>query len=118
MENTELRNRIAEIPVLPGKYNSDDNLFIALVSYFERLPECPGGGMNEETGWNQWAMDQALNLIDRIIEKVHVETSQPKKGNCDFCGGDMIPVPTCNSCGGVGMAKLEVTDDETMGDIG
>ena len=68
MSNYDLRNKIGSIPVMRDGYATDDNVAIALASYFEGLPDCPKDDTNDETGWSQWAMDKTNDALDRIVD--------------------------------------------------
>jgi hypothetical protein len=73
-ENTKiiLRNKIGLIPVTKDRDANDDNLSLALVLYFESMPECPIDDLNEDHGLSQWAMDKANDLLDRIVKELKV----------------------------------------------
>ena len=47
-EQDRLRNLIGSLPVMKDGFATDDNVAIALATYFEGLPECPVGDINEE----------------------------------------------------------------------
>jgi len=66
-------NLIGNIPAKENDCVTDDNLAVALCTYFESLPECPEDDINTEVGRSQWAMDKTDNLLKRIIEVVSNE---------------------------------------------
>jgi len=69
----EVRNRVGFIPVLKGGSAVDDNLAIALCTYFSNHPERPEEDEeDEQTGWGEWVIEKADDLIDRVIQNVHV----------------------------------------------
>ncbi len=72
MEIEELKNEIGCIPAMNDGYVTDDNVAIALATYFENLSECPDGDTNSETGWSQWAMDKTDDVLDRIVGKLPI----------------------------------------------
>ena len=69
-ENDRIRNEIGSLPMMDDGCVTDDNIAIALASYFENLPECPENDINNEVGWSQWAIDKTNNVLDRIVEKL------------------------------------------------
>jgi len=68
-ELIKVRNKIGSIPVMNTGYITDDNIALALASYFESLPECPTDDVNDEVGWSQWAIDKTHNVLDRIAKE-------------------------------------------------
>lgn len=77
----EISNDIGSIPIMADGYVTDDNVAIALASYFRNLPECPDDSMNDEIGWNQWAIDKTEDVLDRIAE--YFLTSLKRKGKTE-----------------------------------
>ena len=69
-EKIGLRNKIGSLPAIGGGRVTDDNIGIALVTYFERLPGRPKGDTDSETGWSRWAMNMANAALDRIVESL------------------------------------------------
>ena len=63
------RNEIGGLGVL-GDTMADDNLAIALASYFESRLDCPDDDHDDDTGWSQWAIDRTNDLLDRIVTSV------------------------------------------------
>ncbi len=65
----KLRNEIGSISIMNDGCATDDNLAIALGTYFEGLPECPEDDFNDELGWSQWAIDKTNDILDRIVKQ-------------------------------------------------
>lgn len=75
-EDVRIRNEIGSIPMMSDGVATDDNVAIALATYFEGLPECPENDVNDEVGWSQWAIDQTNDVLDRIAEKLSNQRMQ------------------------------------------
>jgi hypothetical protein len=72
----EKMNKVGSIPVIDGGSVTDDNLAIALATYFEDHPDRPETDeINDETGWGDWVKWEDLV---KFIEK------DPNECNCDF----------------------------------
>jgi hypothetical protein len=67
-EKERLRNIIGSLPIINDGRATDDNVAIAIGTYFEGLPECPENDFNDEIGWSQWAVDQTNDALDRIVD--------------------------------------------------
>lgn len=65
----KFRNEIGNLPIMADRWIAEDNLAIALATYFESLPECPENDIDDQTGWSQWAIDKTNDVLDRIIAK-------------------------------------------------
>jgi hypothetical protein len=63
----ELRHKIAAIPMV-GTNPMDDNLAIALCTYFSDHPDRPENDEDTgETGWGDWVEQQYKATLDRIV---------------------------------------------------
>ena len=63
----ELRNKIGSINAIDGEY--DDNLSIALATYFERHPDKPEDAkIDDEIGWSFLAVEKVEDLEKRIAD--------------------------------------------------
>ena len=82
----KLRNKLGSMSIMSDRCATDDNLAIALATYFEDLPECPKGDFNDELGWSQWAIDKTNNLLDRIVEQF-LTTHTDDESACGREGG-------------------------------
>lgn len=67
-ELIRLRNEIGSLPAMEGGCVTDDNIAIALVTYFESLPDCPRNDIDDSIGWSQWAVDKVNDALDRIVQ--------------------------------------------------
>ena len=76
-ECERIRNEVGSIPAMDDGVATDDNVAIALATYFESLPECPINDINDEIGWSQWAVDKTNNVIDRIVKKLSNQSMHP-----------------------------------------
>lgn len=71
---TKIRNAIAGIPMGAGREWHDDNLAIAICSYFEDHSERPGDDRDDDECWSPWVRERYEETMDRIVEallKVH-----------------------------------------------
>lgn len=69
-----LRNRIGGLTVQNSGTHTEDNIAIALVTYFEEHPDCdPNGPECDQTGWKQWSLDRTNELIDRVVKVLVAE---------------------------------------------
>lgn len=68
----KFRNEIACLPVLRAEpddnFGLDDNLGIALASYFEDRLDCPEDDEIDESGWKNWAIEKTNDVLERVIE--------------------------------------------------
>ena len=64
----KMRNAIGSMPIMPNGSVADDNVAIALATYFKDLPECPDDDFNDEIGWSQWVIDRTNDVLDRIAK--------------------------------------------------
>lgn len=61
-----LRNEIGCLDAVEG--DEDDNIAIALASYYETRPDRPEGDqIDEEVGWSAWAIEKTSNALNRIV---------------------------------------------------
>lgn len=66
IELSALRNGIGHLDAIEGK--ADDNIAIALASYFETRPDRPDDDqIDEEVGWSVWAIENTVNALNRIV---------------------------------------------------
>jgi hypothetical protein len=66
----EKMNKVGSIPVIDGGSVTDDNLAIALATYFEDHPDRPETDeINDETGWGDWVIEKVDDLICRAIKE-------------------------------------------------
>lgn len=91
-----LRNEIGNLPIMADRYITDDNIAIALATYFENLPECPENDINDQTGWSQWAIDKTNDVLDRIIAKLSIIHAL-------IMDGDKVNRCTCERCTGINL---------------
>lgn len=63
------RLQIGGIPVLENANSGEDNLAIALCTYFEDRGDCPEQE-SDESGWNPWAREQTDALLYRIDHRI------------------------------------------------
>ena len=71
IDNTTVRNRAGSTPVLQGGFVTDDNLAIALCTYFSFHPERPEDDpLDDEVGWGKWVIEKTDDLIDRVIQEI------------------------------------------------
>ena len=68
-----LQNKVGSIPAFDDGCVTDDNIAIALATYFEGLPECPDDDVDDEIGWSVWAVEKSDDAINRIIELITKE---------------------------------------------
>jgi hypothetical protein len=71
-QTINLRNRIGRLPALDGghidDYNFDDNLTIALATYYENHPKRPSNDeIDSEVGWGKWVIEKTNNVLERVI---------------------------------------------------
>jgi hypothetical protein len=45
------------------------HIAVALLTYYESLPECVHEPRDDETGWSIWALDRLKELDERIAEQ-------------------------------------------------
>lgn len=60
---------IGGMPVLENANSCEDNLAIALCTYFEGRGDCPEQEP-DESGWNPWARGQTDALLYRIDHRI------------------------------------------------
>lgn len=69
----EMRNEIGNLPVIEGGLALDDNLAIALATYFSSHPDRPESDKDDdELGWGLWVIGRVDDMLDRIIKKVRL----------------------------------------------
>ncbi len=69
-QKIDLRNKIGSLPALTDEgYAYEDNLGIALATYFQDHPGCPEDDeMDAECGWGTWVMEKTDDVLDRVVE--------------------------------------------------
>lgn len=77
MDKIALRNRIGNLFVKPleagaADCTGEDNLAIALATYFESHPDRPADDPPhpEHEAWGRWALERTDALLDRIVEEL------------------------------------------------
>lgn len=66
----------ADLEMIQNPHNSDDNLAIALCSYFEHRIDCPDGDedgaeLDESGCWKVWASEHTESVLRRIAAKAN-----------------------------------------------
>lgn len=76
-----LMNLIGCLPVIEGGYCTEDNLAIALATYFEEHPDKPENAkVDDETGWSDWAIEKTDDVLRRIVECLQCSCNEePRK---------------------------------------
>jgi hypothetical protein len=70
MKDKTLMNKIGSLPMMPDGHVTDDNLAIAIVTYFENCAEKPEDAeINDEVGWSFWAIEKTDDLLLRVIKE-------------------------------------------------
>lgn len=68
IDKVALRNQIESLPVNSEESIYDeDNVAIALATYFESREDCPDNDEDSETGWSRWAIEKTNEVLDRIV---------------------------------------------------
>jgi len=77
IDNVQVRNRAGSTPVLKGGFVTDDNLAIALCTYFSNHPDRPmADEFDEQEGWGVWVIEKTNDLIDRVVQNVLEEVDK------------------------------------------
>lgn len=71
MDKITLRNRIGSIPVIGDSGGCEDNIAIALASYFSGHTACPDDDpIDTELGWGAWVLEKTNDALDRIVAEL------------------------------------------------
>ena len=81
MADRKLANAIGCIEMIGGGgiHDIDDNLAIALCTYFDDHPKKPvGEEISDDTGWSPWVVERVNDVLDRVAAEA---TRLLEKGN-------------------------------------
>lgn len=68
-ELLELANKIGGLPATDSGDPLDDNIVIALVTYFESREDKPDDSpIDDQVGWSEWAIEKANDALFRIVK--------------------------------------------------
>lgn len=68
---------IARTDLHPTEFS--DNVCMALVSYLQDDSDCPEDQIDDETGWNEWAIEREKELRDRIARAAIIALDNVRK---------------------------------------
>lgn len=71
----DMRLLIGSLPAMESGDPFEDNLGIALTSYFEHRIDCPEQEQ-DETGWKPWAVERTNDLLNSVARLAIAESSK------------------------------------------
>jgi len=67
LEHNEVRNLLSSVQVGIGE-DEDLSLAVLLCNHFDAHESCPDQEVEEGFGWREWAVEQATDVMDRLVD--------------------------------------------------